>query len=117
METAKTVKKGEIYFADLGQVGNNAISNKRPVLILGNDKANEHSPLVTVLPISANKSIANYLPTHVTINSGLLPQSIILPERILTISKTAIISDCIYCLTENEIAKAENALKIQLGIT
>ena len=31
METAKTVKKGEIYFADLGQVGNNAISNKRPV--------------------------------------------------------------------------------------
>lgn len=99
MEQTKTVKKGEVFWADLGENEGHVQSGRRPVLVLGNDTANRFSGVVTVLPISARIEKLHAIPTHVKLNSVLKTDSIVLPEQIRTISKEQLVSGCIYRLT------------------
>ena len=44
----KTIKRGDIYYADLNPVIGSEQGGKRPVLIISNDIGNKHSPTVIV---------------------------------------------------------------------
>lgn len=85
MARFKTVRRGEIYMANMeGLVCmGSEQAGTRPVLIIQNDVGNKHSPTTIVARItSANKT---GLPTHMEID--LYRPSTILCEQISTISK------------------------------
>ena len=114
---SRIVKKGEVFWAELGENEGHVQSGRRPVLIIGNNTANRFSGVVTVLPISGRIEKLNAIPTHVKLNSALRGESIVLPEQIRTISKEQLVSSCIYRLTDDEQQTVDQALLKQLGLS
>ena len=55
------IKRGFIYLAALDPVVGNEIAKTRPVAVISNDKNNEFSGTVTVLPITS-KHLRNIYP-------------------------------------------------------
>ena len=87
-----TVRRGEIYYADLSPVVGSEQGGIRPVVIVQNDMGNRYSPTIIVVPITTRLNKKN-LPTHTKINnSSLLKESIALMEQIRTIDKSRLIS-------------------------
>ena len=85
-----TVKRGEIYFADLSPVIGSEQGGMRPVLIIQNDAGNRHSPTVIAAAITSQTGKAR-LPTHINLaarSCGLSRDSVILLEQIRTIDKS-----------------------------
>ncbi len=84
-----SIKRGEIYYADLSPVVGSEQGGVRPVLIVQNDVGNKHSPTVIAAAITSQKEKAK-LPTHIELNSGdcgLAKDSVVLLEQIRTIDK------------------------------
>ena len=87
MET--TVKRGEIYYADLSPVIGSEQGGVRPVLIVQNDTGNRHSPTVIAAAITSQMGKAK-LPTHIELQAmryGLPKESVILLEQVRTLDK------------------------------
>ena len=84
-----TVKRGEIYFADLSPVVGSEQGGVRPVLVIQNNVGNKYSPTVIVSAITSQLSKAK-LPTHIELSSQIyhLPKdSVVLLEQIRTLDK------------------------------
>ena len=76
----ESVKRGDIFYADLSPVIGSEQGGTRPVLIVQNDTGNKHSPTVIAAAITSQTSKAR-LPTHINIaggSVGLTKDSIIL---------------------------------------
>lgn len=86
------VKRGEIYMADLPNIGGSIQSGYRPVLIVQNNIGNKYSPTTIVVPITTKKEQKQYLPTHVRANKqpGLKPNSTVLCEQIMTVNQDSL---------------------------
>ena len=84
-----TIKRGDIYYAELNPVIGSEQGGTRPVLIISNDIGNKHSPTVIIAPITSRVHTKAKLPTHTLIKDfdGLDKNSIILFEQIRTIDK------------------------------
>lgn len=111
------VKRGEIYFADLGEGIGSEQQGIRPVIILQNDIGNKYSPTTIVALItSMNKKLE--LPVHLEIDKkdSLLPQnSVILLEQIRTIDKQRLIRK-ISKLDDHLVSDIDKRLKKSLGL-
>lgn len=86
----KLVKRGDIFYADLGIVAGCEQGGVRPVIVIQNDIGNRFSPCVIIAAITSQMSKAK-LPTHVEISileSGLAKDSVILLEQIRTLDKS-----------------------------
>ena len=85
----KTIKRGDIYYAELNPVIGSEQGGTRPVLIISNDTGNKHSPTVIVAAITGQIGTKKKLPTHTIVHNvnGLDKDSIILLEQIRTIDK------------------------------
>ena len=59
-----SVKRGEIYYADLSPVVGSEQGGIRPVLIVQNDVGNRHSPTVIAAAITSQRDKSK-LPTHI----------------------------------------------------
>lgn len=84
-----SVKRGEIYYADLSPVVGSEQGGVRPVLIVQNDVGNKHSPTVIAAAITSQREKSK-LPTHIELDAsvcGLAKDSIVLLEQIRTIDK------------------------------
>lgn len=100
-----TVKRGDIYYADLSPVIGSEQGGLRPVLIIQNDVGNKYSPTVIAAAITSRLSKTK-LPTHIDVNRdscfsnsftdidnerndklGLAKDSVILLEQIRTLDK------------------------------
>lgn len=84
-----TIKRGDIFYADLSPVVGSEQGGLRPVLIVQNDVGNKYSPTVIAAAITSQQT-KNNLPTHIRINAsccGLAKDSIVLLEQIRTIDK------------------------------
>lgn len=84
-----TVKRGDIFYADLSPVVGSEQGGTRPVLIVQNDTGNKHSPTVIAAAITSQTGKAR-LPTHINIaggSVGLNKDSVILLEQIRTLDK------------------------------
>jgi mRNA interferase MazF len=84
-----TVKRGDIFYADLSPVIGSEQGGVRPVLVVQNDIGNKYSPTVIVAAITSQINKAK-LPTHIEISSdeyGLNKDSVILLEQVRTIDK------------------------------
>ena len=63
-----TVKRGEIYYADLSPVIGSEQGGTRPVLIVQNDVGNKFSPTVIAAAITSQR-FKTSLPTHIRVNA------------------------------------------------
>ena len=114
---ASTVKRGDIYYADLSPVVGSEQGGVRPVLIVQNDTGNRHSPTVIAAAITSKLSKAK-LPTHIRLSSqttGLNRDSIILLEQIRTLDKSRL-RERMGRLDENTMNAVDNALSVSFGL-
>ena len=112
-----TIRRGDVYYADLRPVVGSEQGGIRPVLIIQNDVGNRHSPTVIVAAITSqiNKS---KLPTHVELSSRSyepVKDSVILLEQLRTIDKRRLKERV--CHLDGEIlTKVDKALEISLEL-
>ncbi|MBD5143394.1 MAG: type II toxin-antitoxin system PemK/MazF family toxin [Oscillospiraceae bacterium] len=112
-----SVKRGEIYYADLSPVVGSEQGGIRPVLIVQNDVGNRHSPTVIAAAITSRLDKAK-LPTHISLEAescGLQKDSIVLLEQIRTIDKKRL-KDRMGSLDTNSMNRVDNALSISFGL-
>ena len=84
-----SVKRGDIYYADLSPVVGSEQGGLRPVLIIQNDVGNKYSPTVIAAAITSRMGKSK-LPTHIDIYAdkvGLAKDSVVLLEQIRTLDK------------------------------
>ena len=84
-----TVKRGDIFYADLSPVVGSEQGGVRPVLIIQNDVGNKYSPTIIAAAITSKINKAK-MPTHIELSAneyGLTKDSVILLEQIRTIDK------------------------------
>lgn len=111
------IRRGEIYLAALDPVVGKEISKTRPVVIISNDKNNQFSGTVTILPITS-QNLEKIYPFEVFLakGSGNLPKdSKVKADQIRTIDKMRVFSQ-IGRLRANEIAEIEKAISIHLEL-
>ena len=60
----KTIKRGDIYYADLNPVVGSEQGGTRPVLVISNDIGNKHSPTVIIAAITSRVRTKKKLPTQ-----------------------------------------------------
>lgn len=111
-----TVKRGEIYYANLTGVGSEQ-KGRKAVLILQNDEGNQYSPttIVCIITSRAKKNI----PTHVYLgcNYGLVKDSTAVLEQIKTIDKKRLLKKFGYIDENNSIwDKIDQAIITSLSI-
>ena len=112
-----TVKRGEIYYADLSPVVGSEQGGIRPVLIVQNDVGNQFSPTVIAAAITSRRYKTN-LPTHIRVNargSGLAKDSIILLEQVRTLDKKRL-KEKMGNLDSTDMTRVDRALSVSLGI-
>jgi len=112
-----SVKRGEIYYADLSPVVGSEQGGIRPVLIVQNDVGNRHSPTVIAAAITSRMDKAK-LPTHISLEAascGLQKDSIVLLEQIRTIDKKRL-KDKMGALDNAAMNRVDNALSISFGL-
>ena len=59
-----TIKRGDMFYADLSPVVGSEQGGIRPVLIIQNDIGNKHSPTLIVAPITSRTWKKSKQPTH-----------------------------------------------------
>jgi mRNA interferase MazF len=112
-----SVKRGDIYFANLNPVMGSEQGGVRPVLILQNDVGNTYSPTTIVAAITSKIKKAK-LPTHVEIpaeKSKLDRDSVVLLEQIRTIDKKRL-EEKVAHLDLETVEKVNEALLISFGL-
>ena len=112
-----SVKRGEIYYADLSPVVGSEQGGIRPVLIVQNDVGNRHSPTVIAAAITSRLDKAK-LPTHISLEAsscGLQKDSIVLLEQIRTLDKKRL-KDKMGSLDSSAMNRVDNALSISFGL-
>lgn len=112
-----SVKRGEIYYADLSPVIGSEQGGIRPVLIVQNNVGNKHSPTVIAAAITSRCDKAK-LPTHIGINAaecGLAKDSVVLLEQIRTLDKRRL-KERMGELDNPSMEQVNSALSISFGL-
>jgi len=113
-----TVKRGDIYYADLSPVIGSEQGGLRPVVIVQNDVGNKHSPTVIAAAITSKTSKAK-LPTHIEVYAdkhGLMKDSVILLEQVRTIDKKRL-KEKMGHLEDDLMEKVNNAINVSFGLS
>ena len=110
-----SVRRGEIYYADLSPVVGSEQGGIRPVLIVQNNTGNKYSPTVIAAAITSRQGKAN-LPTHIELHGcGLSTDSVVLLEQIRTLDKKRL-RDRMGEVDEGAMSAVNNALSISFGL-
>ena len=113
-----TIKRGELYYADLSPVVGSEQGGVRPVLVVQHDVGNKYSPTVIAAAVTSKINKAK-LPTHIELPSssyGLQRDSVILLEQIRTLDKRRL-KERIGELNEITMNQVDKAILISLGFT
>lgn len=110
-----TIKRGELYYADLSPVVGSEQGGVRPVLVVQNDVGNKYSPTVIAAAVTSKLNKAK-LPTHIELPSsfGLAKDSVVLLEQIRTIDKKRL-KERIGELPPPTMKRVDKAILISLG--
>ena len=113
-----SVKRGDIYYADLSPVIGSEQGGVRPVLIIQNDIGNKYSPTVIAAAITSQKDKTR-LPTHIQVNAtgcGLSKDSIVLLEQVRTIDKQRL-KEKMGALDTVSMDRVNKALTVSFGLS
>ena len=112
-----SVKRGDIYYADLSPVVGSEQGGMRPVLIIQNDVGNRYSPTVIAAAITSRMGTTK-LPTHIDVyadKAGLSRDSIVLLEQLRTLDKRRL-KEKMGHLGEDVMHEIDNAIAVSLGL-
>ncbi len=112
-----TVRRGDIFYADLSPVVGSEQGGTRPVLIVQNDTGNKYSPTVIAAAITSQTGKAR-LPTHINIvggSVGLSKDSVILLEQVRTIDKRRL-REHMGKLDDAHMLMVDEALAVSFGL-
>ena len=118
-----TVKRGDIYYADLSPVVGSEQGGYRPVLIVQNDVGNKYSPTVIAAAITSRMDKTR-LPTHIDVcrndtddsnTYGLAKDSVILLEQVRTIDKVRL-KEKVCHLDRDVLDRINKALCVSLAL-
>lgn len=114
------IRRGDIIIADLGQHETSIQSGIRPCVVMSNNMANRHSPVITVVPLTSKIHKKEYLPTHVFLNgyrnTGLGCHSLALCEQITSVAFSDIL-EVTGKVSERKLAEISHAVGVQCGLT
>ena len=116
-QTALSVRRGDIFYADLSPVVGSEQGGLRPVLIIQNDVGNRYSPTVIAAAITSRMGKTK-LPTHIDVYAdrvGLSKDSVILLEQIRTLDKRRL-REKMGHLDEDVMAEVNNAIAVSFGL-
>ena len=112
-----SVKRGDIYYADLSPVVGSEQGGLRPVLIIQNDVGNRYSPTVIAAAITSRMGKTR-LPTHIDIyadKAGLSKDSVVLLEQIRTLDKQRL-KEKMGHLDDGMMSEINNAIAVSFGL-
>ena len=112
-----SVRRGDIFYADLSPVVGSEQGGVRPVLIIQNDMGNRHSPTVIAAAITSQMNKAK-LPTHIELvgqDCGLTKDSIVLLEQIRTLDKRRL-REKMGHLDHTVMEKVNGAISVSFGL-
>ena len=112
-----SVKRGDIYYADLSPVVGSEQGGLRPVLIIQNDVGNRYIPTVIAAAITSRMGKTR-LPTHIDIyadKAGLAKDSVILLEQIRTLDKRRL-KEKMGHLDEDVMNSVNTAIAVSFGL-
>lgn len=120
----ESIRRGDIYYADLSPVVGSEQGGVRPVLIVQNDMGNRYSPTVIAAAITSRTGKTK-LPTHIEVSAslngngalscGLAKNSIILLEQIRTLDKRRL-KERMGKLDERTMQQVDSAIGISFGL-
>ena len=111
-------RRGDIYFVDFGKnINSSKQSGFRPAVVVSNNCANRHSPVITVVPLTSRIYKKRFIPTHVLIpkGNGLRHNSLALAEQVETIDKRCLMKKWGSVTDKRIMARITRALQIQIG--
>lgn len=108
----KIFSRGDLFWGSNDIANGSEQKGHRPYLIVSNNLNNNHSTLLTVVPITTQDK--KYLPTHKTVMINDV-KCTALCEQITCIQKTDL-SKYIRSLTKDEFKDIEDGIKIQLAL-
>ncbi len=115
------IRRGQIHMVDFGEV--DAMSGsiqrgKRPAIIISNNKACKYSPVISVVPLSTQKTKRN-LPTHYQLTcdeyNRLRKDSTVLAEQILTVNRFQIERQT-GRLSDKDMEAVDARIRISMGL-
>lgn len=112
-----SIKRGDIHVAALDPVIGREIAKTRPVVVISNDKNNQFSATVTVIPLTSGKPEKEY-PFEVFLPKGIgdLPKdSRAKADQIRTIDKSRLVA-CIGKLGTKDMSRIEEAIRVHLQL-
>jgi mRNA interferase MazF len=112
-----SIKRGDVYYADLSPVVGSEQGGIRPVLVIQNDMGNRHSPTVIISAITSQMNKAK-LPTHIEVEArdfGLAKDSVVLLEQVRTIDKKRL-KEKIGHFDEEMMRQVNQGIQISFGI-
>ena len=112
-----SVKRGDIFYADLSPVVGSEQGGIRPVLIVQNDTGNRHSPTVIAAAITSQMNKAK-LPTHIELigqDCGLTKDSVVLLEQIRTLDKKRL-RERMGRLDDRLMEQVDSAIAVSFGL-
>lgn len=116
-EKINSIRRGDIFYADLSPVIGSEQGGLRPVLIVQNDVGNKYSPTVIAAAITSRLSKTK-LPTHIDIvakDVGLSKDSVVLLEQIRTIDKRRL-KEKMGHLDDSIMNEVNNAISVSFGL-
>lgn len=116
MKLHPVVRRGDIFYADMGENVGSEQNGMRPVLVLQNDVGNEHSPTI-IVAVLTSKVKKMYMPTHVYVGArfGLTEESVVLTEQLSTIDRRRL-RGYVGSVDRPTMKKVEQAIQISLGL-
>ena len=114
-------RRGDVYYVDFGMnIDTRKQSGIRPAVIVSNNKANAHSPVITVVPLTSKVHKKRFLPTHVYIPAsagfGLSCGSLALAEQVEAIDKDRLLEKKGTIMSTEIMEKITKAIQIQVGV-
>ena len=114
-QAVRTVRRGDVYLADLNPAIGCEQGGIRPVLVLQNDIGNLYSPTTIVAAVTA-KQTKKKLPVHTPISACMFrTDSTLLLEQIRTIDKCRL-QAYLGSINQKEMRDIDRALKLSIGL-
>jgi len=111
------IRRGGCYLAGLDPVVGHETSKTRPVVVVSNDKNNQFSGTVTVLPVTS-QSLHKTYPFEVFLSKGeanLPKDSKVKADQIRTLDKRRLVK-FIGTLNDDQMEKVDRAVRIHLSL-